>query len=401
MYKSKILTLITVFSTLLVCALLPLYVWFILWPSYDQFVIRTTEKGLQALAAAMVKDHELGTPLSKDAPVPTSLIEEVERIRKNLGLPKVKIFTPQGLIVYSSETKDIGQSSRQTFFPEMLIDGRARSQLVQKAMLHDDGRQWPHDIIETYVPILTAGQAIGAFEIYYDVTEINRSLDLLMKNQLRVLVPAALALLLIALAGTYYANKNMQALAVAKDRFQALSMTDNLTGILNSRGFQSNVERQLKIIDRGDKYAFLIFIDLDDFKQINDRFGHEVGDKALEEAAGILKSTFRNSDSTEGLGSDIIGRIGGDEFAILTTQNNALEDEQAISRRLEEHVNRRNASHSERYTLSLSYGIVPYSPQHPQTFHQLLQKADALMYENKQRKKEGAMAMTQASSPRV
>lgn len=80
--------------------------------------------------------------------------------------------------------------------------------------------------------------------------------------------------------------------------------------------------------------------------------------------------------------------LGGDEFAILTTQNNALEDEQAISRRLDDHINSWNASHREEYSISMSYGIVAYSPQQPCTFEELLQQADALMYENKLRHKK-------------
>jgi len=168
-------------------------------------------------------------------------------------------------------------------------------------------------------------------------------------------------------------------------------MTDSLTGLLNHRGFKKSVDQQLKIIDRGDKYAFLIFIDLNDFKQINDNFGHEVGDHALEEAAGILKNTFRNSATNDGGGSDIIGRLGGDEFAVLTTQNNAIDDAQVLGRRLDEHIRRWNASHSEeRYSLSMSYGIVTYSPQQPCPFNELIQKADTLMYDNKQRHKKKA-----------
>lgn len=386
--KSKILTSITVLSLVLVCAFLPLYVTFVIWPSYDQLVINTTEKGLQALAAAMIKDQQLRTPLNKETPVPSLLIEEVERMRKTLMLPKIKIFTPQGQIVYSNAPEDIGNFTSQEFFQQMLLDGRARSKLAKKTLRRTGGQELPVEVIETYVPILNGNQAIGAFEIYYDVTEINHSLYRLMRNHLQVLAPAALLLLIIALASTYYAKKSLHDLAVAKNRFKELSMTDNLTGLLNHRGFKKSVERQLKIIDRGDKYAFLIFIDLNDFKQINDKLGHEVGDKALEETAGILKNTFRNSATNDGGGSDIIGRIGGDEFAILTTQNNTLNDEQVLGERLNEHVRLWNASHSERYSLSMSYGIVAYSPQQPCQFNELIQKADALMYDNKQRRKK-------------
>lgn len=381
MYKSKILNLITIIVVLIVCAL-PLYVKFVIWPSYDQFVMGHTEAGLEFLAAQMVKDQEVRTPFSEGAAAPQFLIDQVERIRKTVGLLKVKIFTPQGLIVYSSDAEDIGQFTKKEFFPQMLADGKSRSQFAQKKIRHDDGRELSQDIIESYVPIRHAGEAIGAFEIYFDVTEINRDLHSLTRRQLLVLVPVVLALLVAVLISTYFADKSMQALAKAKDRFQELSITDNLTGLLNYRGFKASAKQQLKIIDRGEKYAFLIFIDLNEFKRINDDMGHEMGDCALAEAAGILKRTFRESD--------IIGRLGGDEFAILAPQNEDLADEQAIGCRLEEQISRWNASHNEEgYIISMSYGIVAYSPQETRTLKEMLKKADAKMYENKQQKKEG------------
>lgn len=379
MYKSKILNLITIIAVLIVCTL-PLYVTFVIWPSYDQFIMGHTEEGLEFLAAQMVKDQKIRAPFSKGEPVPQFLIDEVERIRRTVGLMKVKIFTPQGLIVYSSDTNDIGQSTHKDFFPQMLVDGESRSQFAQKKILQADGRELPLDIIETYVPIRTNGRPIGAFEIYYDVTEINRDLHLLTKGQLLVLAPIFFVLLLGAIISTYFANKSMQALAEAKERFQQLSITDNLTGLLNYRGFQASVKQQLQMIDRGDKYAFLIFIDLNDFKRINDLLGHKVGDCALAEAAGILKNTFRESD--------IIGRLGGDEFAILAPQNEDLANEQAIGCRLEEQLSRWNASHNEGYTLSMSYGVVTYSSQEPSTLQEMLKQADVKMYENKQQKKK-------------
>ena len=389
MYKSKTLNLLAVLSILIVSSL-PLYLKFFIWPSYDQFVIGNTEKGLRFLAAQMIQGQRFREPLSATRQVPAELIEEVERIRRTVGLPKVKIFTPQGLIVYSSDAKDIGNFTRHKFFPLMLLDGQPRSELARKEIRQANGQMVSHDMIETYMPILADGLAIGAFEVYFDVTEINHSLHALMGDHLRVMVPAAMALLLAALVSTYFANKSMQALAEAKEHFKEQAVTDPLTGLLNYRGFKHSVKRQLKIIDRGDKYAFLIFIDLNDFKKINDTLGHEVGDRALVEASEILVNTFRESDMIARFNPEIIGRLGGDEFAIFTTQNGALADEQAIGRRLEEQISRWNATHHEGYTISMSYGIIPYLPKEDSSLSELLKRADALMYANKQQRKQMA-----------
>ena len=83
----------------------------------------------------------------------------------------------------------------------------------------------------------------------------------------------------------------MAELKFSKEKFKELSLVDGLTGLLNRRGFINLVQKQLLIASRGDRYFFLIFIDLDNFKMINDTLGHNVGDEALVETANILNNT--------------------------------------------------------------------------------------------------------------
>ena len=171
----------------------------------------------------------------------------------------------------------------------------------------------------------------------------------------------------------------MSQLIRAKEKFHQLAITDNLTGLLNRRGFNDFAEKQLKIINRGDKYSFLVFIDLDDFKLINDSFGHDVGDSALVETANILRNTFRQSD--------IIGRLGGDEFTILSTQENNLEDQFIIRQRLDKNLKLWNMEKRKLFKISFSVGMAVYSPKNPCSYDELLTNADALMYEIKKRRK--------------
>ena len=90
----------------------------------------------------------------------------------------------------------------------------------------------------------------------------------------------------------------------------ALSLTDELTGLYNRRRFFVLTEQCLKVAVRTKKRSLLLFIDMDDLKWINDHYGHNEGDQALIDLANILKKTFRESD--------IIARIGGDEFVVLS-----------------------------------------------------------------------------------
>ncbi|MCX7815978.1 MAG: diguanylate cyclase [Syntrophales bacterium] len=157
-------------------------------------------------------------------------------------------------------------------------------------------------------------------------------------------------------------------------KLEDISITDELTGILNRRGFTTLAQQQLKIAERTKKPMLLFFIDLDKMKEINDTLGHQKGDEALRETSAILKKTFRKSD--------IIGRIGGDEFAVLVL--NAGEKEKFLfETRLSEIIRLRNASTQKDYQLSFSMGCAVYDPDNPQNLDSLMSKADTLMYQAK------------------
>lgn len=163
-----------------------------------------------------------------------------------------------------------------------------------------------------------------------------------------------------------------------QSRLQKLSLLDELTGLYNRRGFLTLAEQQLKLADRTNRGFLLIYADLDGLKQINDTFGHKEGDKALIETANILKQVFRSSD--------IIARIGGDEFAIVVVES-TKDDIETISTRLREKFEE-HKSKNPHYDLSISIGIVRYDSGSPCSIDRLMNQADSLMYEQKMDKKK-------------
>jgi|WetSurSiteA1Bulk_404760.scaffolds.fasta_scaffold01835_6 diguanylate cyclase (GGDEF)-like protein/PAS domain S-box-containing protein len=163
-----------------------------------------------------------------------------------------------------------------------------------------------------------------------------------------------------------------------EEDLRSLSLFDELTGLYNRRGFFTLAEQQLKVADRMQKEMFLIFIDFDGLKNINDTFGHNEGSQALIDTGNILKETFR--------GSDIIGRIGGDEFVVLAIEP-ADSEIVLFKTRLQNAVESFNMKGTRSYTLSLSAGVARYSPDSHYTLSDLIAHADTLMYEEKRMKK--------------
>lgn len=164
--------------------------------------------------------------------------------------------------------------------------------------------------------------------------------------------------------------------SMAEQELAALEMAtvDELTRISNRRGFLGLGKFALEMCRRQKRNACLLMIDLDRFKEINDRFGHAEGDAALVTFAEILTSVFR--------GSDVIGRLGGDEFAVLLTDAQAHQLD-AICERLRSAVDEHNALPRRRYQLEYSVGSAWVDLLNGASLAEMLSQADDQMYVQK------------------
>jgi diguanylate cyclase (GGDEF)-like protein len=164
-----------------------------------------------------------------------------------------------------------------------------------------------------------------------------------------------------------------------QEKVRTMAVTDELTGLYNRRGFFSLVEKLLQLCKREKKGIFMLYTDLDGLKKINDTFGHKEGDMALIDIANILRNNYRESD--------IIARIGGDEFVVIpigTTEDSA----KIATSRLQKSIEIHNSEINRSYKLSLSFGIAYYDPENPCSIDELLVQGDKLMYEQKRHKQK-------------
>jgi len=165
-----------------------------------------------------------------------------------------------------------------------------------------------------------------------------------------------------------------------EQHLREVAITDELTGLFNRRGFLTLAEKQMGNALRADQDMFLIFADLDNMKEINDRLGHETGDLALATAASLLRTTFRQAD--------IIARLGGDEFAVFISCKPGTDSEHAILARLEKNIALENSGGELPFSVAISFGVVRLAQE--ETLGQVMTRADGLMYDSKIRKKGAA-----------
>jgi len=163
-----------------------------------------------------------------------------------------------------------------------------------------------------------------------------------------------------------------------EERLRTLAVTDDMTGLLNRRGFFMLAKKQLKQAKREKRSIFLISADLDNLKIINDSYGHSEGDWILMETSNILEKCYRESD--------IIARLGGDEFVVLINEYPET-DIETLTERLQDKIDFFNAQSVKPYKLSISVGIIRNNPEKNTPLDELLSRADKLMYAVKAKKK--------------
>ena len=174
-----------------------------------------------------------------------------------------------------------------------------------------------------------------------------------------------------------------EALRLSAERMQNLSLIDELTQLRNRRGFFELARQALKVAKREHYAMALFFMDLDGMKRINDNLGHLSGDQALRDTATILRQTFRDSD--------IVARIGGDEFVALAHVH-ARQDMDTLRTRLRDHLNEFNAAHDRQYILDLSIGTTLVDVPTDEDLDALLALADESMYAEKRARAAGLPA---------
>jgi len=170
-------------------------------------------------------------------------------------------------------------------------------------------------------------------------------------------------------------------LAIERNRLHAalldLALVDDLTGLYNRRGFLTLATRDLRLARRGHETLLVAFADLDDLKGVNDTAGHAVGDRALRDTAALLRRTFRDSD--------LVARIGGDEYAVLV-RHAGPDSAGVLAERLKRQVRDLNRRAARPYQLSISLGFATHKASTLGSVAGLLDRADRALYRDKRRK---------------
>ncbi|MGM0370138.1 MAG: diguanylate cyclase domain-containing protein [Bacillota bacterium] len=192
-----------------------------------------------------------------------------------------------------------------------------------------------------------------------------------------------ISLIILIIAWYIFINQwrsNRKARREKEEKIMFLSYHDHLTELYNRRYFMKNGQNELREVKKKDEELAIIMIDLDNFKEVNDNFGHDIGDLVLQKTASRLEDIFGDND--------IVARLGGDEFTIVLTDINFKEDIKQVVNRLINYFNQPLIINQSKLFISISVGVSIY-PNDGENLEELIKNADNAMYRAKKQEENG------------
>jgi len=220
------------FVSLVIVIALPLYDILFIYPAFTKLL--TEDKRDDAIQIAR---HLSSFLVSQDTELKKNLLqahlsremEQLGKVRDDFDLIKLKFFSKSGEVIFSSDSKDIGDINDKRYFHEIVAKGKIYAEVIQKDTESLEGQKMPADVVETYLPLMKDQAFLGAFEIYYDITAKKAELDSLLSRSSMVLFGLAFALLsvisitLFREKKTTTERKNIQARLQEAQKMEAIA----------------------------------------------------------------------------------------------------------------------------------------------------------------------------------
>ncbi|HEY0929996.1 MAG TPA: PAS domain S-box protein [Gemmatimonas sp.] len=195
--------------------------------------------------------------------------------------------------------------------------------------------------------------------------------------------PQELSITLLPTGGLVCVMRDATDRKSAEEMLRTQAMNDELTGLFNRRGFFAMANSRLEDARRRKAPALMLYGDADYFKQVNDTYGHEVGDRVLQTIASVLRSCFRSSD--------IVARLGGDEYVALLLDTPA-DTIDTLREKIEVALHEVNALGVCPCPIGMSFGYAAFDPDQATTLDELLRSADETLYEVKRTRRAARAA---------
>ena len=233
-FRNQFLRSILIFAIVVAIASI-LYNALLITPSFTALLLKATENDAvritKHLASSLVVSPH--TALGRESLDPRLSTTEIDRIRKDFELMNIKVFSPSGEILYSGDPGEVGTVNENRYFHDVVAKGHVYAKVVAKDEASLEGQRVTRDVLETYVPMVDAGEFLGAFEIYYDITNRKAQLDTLLWQSSAIVVAFASALMTAVIFILYREN---HAIARRRQLEEERVRRERLEGVIEMAG---------------------------------------------------------------------------------------------------------------------------------------------------------------------
>jgi len=229
---------IFLFLSLLITTLFPVYTIYFQYPAFTGLLKDNVKGEAVRLASHLSAALVVGSDELTGDNIPDALIRDVRNLEKDSHFIKIKIYSPSGEVLYSSDRREIGNRNQEDYFHSLMEKGLPVVVEVMKDDLSLERQIMPADVVETYVPIERDGKTIGIFEIYYDITGENEKLRSIVRRSSIVLFSMMAVLLLMVVLSTVKAGWSIRARNRAEQERERviLELRDALDNIKTLKG---------------------------------------------------------------------------------------------------------------------------------------------------------------------
>lgn len=297
----------------------------------------------------------------------------IENEQKEFQIDKIHYFDKRGKVIYSTTNKKIGEINTHDYFHNIVAKGEIYYKIEKKGDKSSENEDINVSTIELYIPIMKNGIFDSAFELYYNISKEEEEFNNLSNKLTTINILIAFFVALILLIITVSSSKNNLKIKAYQKELATLAHFDHLTNIYNRRYFYIISNNLLKLSIRKKESISVCMIDIDNFKNINDTYGHPIGDLVIKTLAERLQSLIRKSD--------IVARYGGEEFIILFPNTN-IEGANIITEKICTEISKVIISHKNgEINFTVSIGISEFKEN--QSLDTIINNADKALYHAK------------------
>ena len=336
-------------------------------------------KAVRPVYRELIEGHSGASksPAGQD-PAIRRLHDEVARLTRDSRLLKVTIYTPDGKAIFSTDAAQIGASNGGNIGFQRARSGQTATNITFRHQFNAFEMMYSNvNVVSSYIPIENpSGSEIEAvFEVYSDVTDLYSEMQRTQWEILIGVLGSTIVFYLLLLSNARRVDRieaerlEETARNEAQIRYQASH--DALTGLHNRHEFERGAERLIESTQKNQGEHALCFMDLDQFKIVNDTCGHIAGDELLRQLSDVLRSAVRSTDT--------LARLGGDEFGVLM-EHCSLEQATRTANVLQRSIQQfQFAWEGETFQIGVSIGLVAID-EAVLSVNELLKQADAACY---------------------